>query len=495
MELWESVEFGALAVSLRATAAKSAEEIRSIQRSRLENLVRHARQNSSFFRDKFAGINDSSFELTDLPTSTKTELMEHFNDALTVRDVRRADVEGFFEDDANVGKYFRGKYVLGHTSGSQGQPFLIVQPKENMELLFALHVSRGNHKSLSIWEAVKHLVSPARLAIVILKRGFYPSAVAFDHMPEGARPYIELLRLSMTDDDLIDRLAEFRPTHLTAYASVLHEVARQIESGRLALQPELEQVVNISERLMPQAREHYAQVFGTPVLDSYAMGECLFLSSGCPASPGMHVNADWAILEVVDENNRPVPDGTKGARVLITNLANHVQPIIRYEIGDIVTMATKDCGCGSNLPLVASVEGRDSDVFWIEGNQGERALPPAVFDVAIGKVVEVREYQIIQEEPNRFRILIEPLPGENVDRDRANRILRAELEEHDLDQLQVEFEIVDRLAPESGDKFKRVVSHVPPPTDRTDKRVSRRRHQDGGGGGRTPKRVGGAADE
>ena len=496
MQFWESMEFGALAVSLRATAGKSAGEIRDIQRSRLENLVRHARQNSSFYREKFAGAHESSFKLTDLPTSTKPELMEHFDGALTVADVRRADIEKFFEDEANIGKYFRDKYVLSHTSGSQGQPFLIVQPKENMELLFALHVSRGNHKSLSFWEAVKHLVTPARLAVVILKRGFYPSAVAFDHMPEGARPYIELLRLSMTDDDLIDRLAEFRPTHLTAYASVLHELARQIESGRLMLQPELEQVVNISERLMPQAREHYAEVFGTPVLDSYAMGECLFLTSGCPAGPGMHVNADWAILEVVDENNRPVPDGTKGAKVLITNLANHVQPIIRYEIGDIVTMATKDCGCGSNLPLVACVEGRDSDVFWIEGNQGQRALSPAVFDVAIGQIVEVREYQIVQDEPNRFRILVEPLPGEKLDRDRANRILREELEEHDLDErLKVDLQIVDRLAPEGGNKFKRVVSHVSPAADPNDKRVSRRRHQGAGNGGRTPERVGGAADE
>ena len=43
---------------------------------------------------------------------------------------------------------------------------------------------------------------------------------------------------------------------------MLHEIARQIESGRVSLKPELEEVVNISERLMPQAREHYVEIFG-----------------------------------------------------------------------------------------------------------------------------------------------------------------------------------------------------------------------------------------
>jgi phenylacetate-coenzyme A ligase PaaK-like adenylate-forming protein len=484
MQFWEPLEFGVLAASLRATALKPAEEIRKIQRARLQQLVRHARQNSPLYRQKFAGVRDSSFRLADLPTSTKAELMTNFERALTVRDVRRGDVEKFFENEANLGKLFLGKYVVSHTSGSQGQPLVIVQPPENLELLFALHVSRGNHESLTFLHAVKHLVAPARLAVVLLQRGFYPSAAAFEYLPEGARPYIDLLRLSLTDGDLIERLAAFRPTHVTAYASVLHELARQIEAGRLALKPELEQVVNISERLVPQARRHYAHVFGTPVLDNYSMGECLFLTNGCTASPGMHVNADWAILEVVDDNNRPVPNGEKGARVLVTNLANHVQPIIRYEIGDIVTIAVDDCGCGSNLPLVAGVEGRDSDLFWIEDRGGLKSLSPAVFEVALSKMLDVREYQLIQDDPRRIRVLVEPLPGRPFERDRAKRILQEALAEHRLGRrIDVELEVVGRLAPEGATKFKRVVSKVDlPPACAAESTLRRSaQHADRGG--------------
>ena len=257
-----------------------------------------------------------------------------------------------------------------------------MQTKESLELLFALQASRGNHESLDVWRTVEHFMEPARLAAVTLKRGFYPSAAAFEFMPEGAKQFIEPLRLSSTDENLLERLAEFRPTHLTAYASILHELARAIEKGSLTLKPELKQVVSISERLMPKARQHYEQIFGAPVLDDYGMGECLFLTNGCPKSGGMHVNADWAILEVVDKDNQPVPAGTKGAKVLITNLANFVQPIIRYEIGDVVTMATQPCGCGSNLPLVERIEGRDSDMFYIQTDQGTKPFPPVIFEQA-----------------------------------------------------------------------------------------------------------------
>jgi phenylacetate-coenzyme A ligase PaaK-like adenylate-forming protein len=385
--------------------------------------------------------------------------MENFDSAITVDDVTRDDAEEFFENPKNLGTLFRDKYVLSHTSGSQGQPLIIVQPEDNIELLFALQISRGNTAPIGIFEAVKHLISPARLAAVILNPGFYPSASAFAYMPDSAKRFLEVLQLSVEDEKMLEHLSEFRPTHLTAYASVLHEIARATEAGRIDLKPELEQVVNISERLMPQARKHYEEVFGAPVLDDYGMGECMFLTNGCTASHGMHVNADWAILEVVDDKNRPVPDGKAGAKVLVTNLANYVQPIIRYEVGDLVTMATKPCGCGNNMPLIDHIDGRDSDMFYIETPSGRRPLQPTVFELALGRMLDAREYQIVQEENTKFRVRVEPLPGKTFNRERGEKIMHDELKEYKLgDMVEVEFEIVDRLAADGDKKFKRIVS-------------------------------------
>jgi phenylacetate-coenzyme A ligase PaaK-like adenylate-forming protein len=201
------------------------------------------------------------------------------------------------------------------------------------------------------------------------------------------------------------------------------------------------------------------------------MGECLFLTNGCLSTGGMHVNADWAILEVVDENNQPVPDGQKGAKVLITNLANYIQPIIRYEIGDVLTMASESCGCGSNLPLIEAIDGRDSDMFYIERDGALEPLPPAMFEVALGELLDAREYQIVQEQRNQFRVRVEPLPGVKLDAARARKIMQDQLAEYGFqDQLQVDVELVDKLAPEGADKFKRIVSKVEAPTEKTSAR-------------------------
>jgi phenylacetate-coenzyme A ligase PaaK-like adenylate-forming protein len=179
----------------------------------------------------------------------------------------------------------------------------------------------------------------------------------------------------------------------------------------------------------------------------------------------MHINADWAILEVVDEANRPVPDGQPGAKVLLTNLSNYAQPFIRYEIGDVITMATRRCGCGNHLPLIERVGGRDSDMFWVRTTDETRPMPPALFDLALANVLDVREYQVTQLENQLVRVRVEPLAGVPFDRDRAILAIEEQLDEFGLNHhVHVEVEVVDRLTPEQDSKFKRFVSHVKSPT-------------------------------
>jgi phenylacetate-CoA ligase len=458
MSIREIIKFSRQAYRLKLGASKPAERIKRLARKRLQQLVAHARTHSEFWRDKLSGVRENSFALSDLPTCNKSELMEHFDDTVTVDDVRRDELASFMEDVSNVGKFFRNKYAVSRTSGSQGQPLLLVQTMKEINLLFALHISRGNNKPIGLRAAFEHILRPARLAVIIFKPGFYASASAFSYMPQSAKRYLDARVFCWNDKDLMERIAEFRPTHLTAYSSMLHEIARQIEAGRLSFQPELQEVVNIAERIMPQARNHYTKLFGAPVLDNYAMGECLFLSNCCPTSGGMHVNMDWALMEVVDEQNRPVPAGQKGAKVLVTNLANHVQPLIRYEIGDIVTMAAEHCNCGSNLPLVESIEGRASEMFEIETEHGTHLLQPMIFQNTLARLLEVREYQIIQKDNRRFRILLEPLPGQRLDRERARAVMDGELRRYGLDrELDVELEAVERLTPDGDEKFQRVV--------------------------------------
>jgi phenylacetate-coenzyme A ligase PaaK-like adenylate-forming protein len=178
---------------------------------------------------------------------------------------------------------------------------------------------------------------------------------------------------------------------------------------------------------------------------------------------GAHVNADWAIMEVVDEEYRPVPDGTPGQKVLITNLANGVQPFIRYEVGDVVTMADTPCRCGSRLPRIARIEGRAADVFWVGTGSRRRRMINLLFGHAFEYLREVREWQAIQVDRDRVLVRLEPLPGAELDLRRARQAIDRELGMYDFGDVQVDFEVVPRLTadPETG-KYRRMISLVGP---------------------------------
>lgn len=463
----EFARFVAAALHLNRMSRATPEQVAAIQRDRLNALVRLAVERSPFYRRKYAGVRLDRFRLADLPPTSKPELMAHFEDALTVRDLRFAELRAFMDDPANVAATFRGRYVLSHTSGSQGQPILVVQDRSCLDLFFQLQMTRGNAGGRGgLLEGIRRLVRPARLAVIILERGFYPSAATFAHVPPASRPFVRVLAVSMTDPALVDRLNAFRPTVLAGYANVLAQLADDAEAGRLRLQDALRHVVNHSETLSDALRERLRAVFRVPVLNNYATAECPFLSNGCSTDPGSHINADWCIVEVVDDAYRPVPPGAAGQKVLVTNLANQVQPFIRYEVSDVVTLAAEPCRCGSRLPRIAGIDGRRSEAFCIQAaDGGYRTLSPFIFKKALLHTYEVREWQAVQHARNAITLRLEVLPGAVLDVARLRAALDQHLELYGFAGLiDVGLEQVAHLEsdPRTG-KFRQTVSLVGPP--------------------------------
>lgn len=335
-------------------------QLRQEQQNRLRNLLTIARTRSPFYRNKFCHLDASCVDLAQFPVTTKAEMMANFDQVVTDPAVTRAGVERFIEDIRNVQEPFLGKYCVSHTSGSQGQPALIVQNQLVLDLFFAFQMTRGNPDFRGLkrfTQAAGNLLRPTRLAVIISQQGFFPSAWVWQRLPGYMRRFMRFLFLPANDPDLVARLNDFSPTVLTATPTTLDLLS--LKTGQLRF-PRLRQVVTWSETLTEPARRRIGGAFGVPVMDNYAMGECMFLTNGCPATTGAHVNADWVILEVVDEQNQPVPPGQLGHKILMTNLANTVQPFIRYEIGDRLVMATEPCGSAAiTCPaLKSSWDGR-----------------------------------------------------------------------------------------------------------------------------------------
>jgi phenylacetate-coenzyme A ligase PaaK-like adenylate-forming protein len=217
----------------------------------------------------------------------------------------------------------------------------------------------------------------------------------------------------------------------------------------LRLRGKLHLITSIAEPLSHASRQFIESSFDVHVADSYSMAECQALTTGCLHFRGSHVNSDLAIFEVVDENYRPVPAGEPGAKVLVTNLYNSVQPLIRYEIGDVVTMSPTPCPCGSPLPLIQSIHGRTKERFWIEVNGSYRELQYYLFLAALHNYLDMAEHQVLQTGHNRFVVRAAPLPGRTLSAEKLRRlVMRSVCAEGLEDVVHVDIEVVDAIPPD-----------------------------------------------
>ena len=123
-----------------------------------------------------------------------------------------------------------------------------------------------------------------------------------------------------------------------------------------------------------------------------------------------HVNSDWYLLEPVDENYQPVAPGVVSYTVLVTDLANRVQPLIRYDLGDRAKLAATPCACGNRLPAI-TVEGRTGDLVSFDAPDGTaiRVLPLALVTV-IEETPGVHRCQAIRTGPRALTVRLEMSP-------------------------------------------------------------------------------------
>jgi phenylacetate-coenzyme A ligase PaaK-like adenylate-forming protein len=185
---------------------------------------------------------------------------------------------------------------------------------------------------------------------------------------------------------------------------MLAVLAGERKAGRLVIDPSL--VWSGGEYLSPGLQASLQRTFGCPVINEYGASECLSIAFGCREG-WLHVNADWVIVEPVDADYRPTPPGRTSHTVLITNLANRIQPIIRYDLGDAVVAAPGPCACGNPMPAIR-VEGRRDDVIVLPGEAGhEVRVVPMALTTLVEEAAGVHRFQIAWTRPYRLALRLD----------------------------------------------------------------------------------------
>lgn len=399
---------------------KSIEEIERLQRERLKSLISYAIERSPFFKSLYRGIDIDRAELCDLPVVTKEMVKENFDEYLTERDLKQEELKEFVLDSRNMGKKFKGKYIAFHTSGTSGPPLILVYSEKAFDHVKAIIFARGTPVNPNLYRLLKCIFHKRpRHAIILMDGGLYPAITNVLYLPplHWLVFDVKIISIFMNIDEIVQELNEFDPWFITGYPHILARLAREKRCDNLRIFDDVpaKRIMSVSEPLTPPVRRFIEETFETPVINHYGTGECLTIARDCYEERRMHINSDMCILEVVDKDYRPVPAGERGDKVLVTNLFNYIQPFIRYEVNDVVTLSKEKCSCGLPFPTIESIEGKSDEVFVFKRDDGrEEPIHPTFFVEPLGRFFEIQEYRVGLVEDRRIEVTVEAAKGVSV---------------------------------------------------------------------------------
>ncbi len=374
--------------------------------ARASSLIAFAREHSPVYRRAWSGLPQREVALAELPVAAKRELMTHFDDWSTDPRVDRAGIEAFLADRTHIGERYLDRYVVWKSSGSTGEPGIFVQDESALATYDALIAVQLSGTRLAGPYAWGLLARGGRAALIAATGDHFASIASWQRMCRGT-PSPNARAFSVMDPlpRLVAELNAYQPAFLAGYPTVLAQLADEQAGGRLRIAPTC--LWSGGECLAPATGAAIERAFGCTLINEYGASECMSIAYGCREG-WLHVNDDWVVLEPVDRDYLPVPPGETSHTVLLTNLANRVQPVIRYDLGDSVIAKLEPCACGSPLPAIRT-EGRHDDVLAFTAADGRTvSVLPLALTTIVEDAANVHRFQLVQQAPDRLALRLDP---------------------------------------------------------------------------------------
>ena len=351
------------------------------QARRLRALVAHAYENVPYYRGLFDSV------------GLRPRHIQTLRDLVRIPITTRADLQSAPARDLIARGYRLERLAAHRTSGSTGEPFTIrrtafedrLLQAQRLAVLFRLGLRPGDR----------------RAAVVTRKFTENPW-----YMRAGLLRYREIHCL-LEPEHILARLREARPHVLRGYSGTLAYLASLMtDEARKTIRPRF--ITTDSETLTGEMRARIEAGFGARVFDFYDSHEFNMIGWECPSSGLYHLSGTSVIAEVLNGDNPALPH--EDGELVGTALHSWAMPFIRFRLGDLVTRGPNQCPCGAPNSTLARVRGRVADRFEFSG--GVSLHPYTLVSSLLAHGPWVRQYQLIQDAPNRMKVKLAPLHGE-----------------------------------------------------------------------------------
>ena len=423
---------------LKQNTKKTREQIAALQEEKLRSLLRFSYQHSAFYRKTFEknGITAENIDTcphSAFPTMDKKTLLEHFDELVTVPDLKQEELRRFDAEEKADRRPYKDKYHIVHSSGSTGKPGYFVYDEAAWNSML-LGIIRAALWHMSMPQILKLLVKGPRIVYIAATDGRYGGAMAVGDGIDGVHAKQLYLDIKTPLTEWISQIREFKPNMIIGYPSAIKILGELVERGEIRLN--IFRVISCGEALGASLRHYLVQTFQAEVINFYGASESLALGVEENPTDGMILFDDMNVIEVEDGN------------MYLTSLYNLAQPLIRYRLSDSLTLKEPDASSRCPFTSAMGLLGRNEDILWFEDGNGHREFlhPLAVEGICIEGL---RDYQFRQISPDAFEMLAEITKTASKDAIRAEILtqMKGILMEKNLCYVQFYVKFVNEILP------------------------------------------------
>ncbi len=415
----------------------SADELAHMTWEKQKRLVAHAYATSPYYRKKYdaAGFQPCDLkqpeDFSRLPLLTKEEVRTHLDDMVAQGIPSSRRIQRF-------------------TGGSTGIPVKVYHDAFTSVPEWAMYMRTVERWGLRLGDKTAHIWGLNRLNQEFL----------YSNQPwwqRALKNYVLLDAFEMSQakmDGFARLLRGFRPDLLIGYTSAVTAFAEYLESsGGAGFQPRA--IWLTSEITLDFQKGKVEQVLGASVYDQYGSVEVHHCAAECERRDGLHIDADFRTVEVVDDDGRPLLPGETG-QVVITDLLNYAAPLIRYRNEDMGSLLGRPCSCGRGLPLMDKVTGRIYDMFILP--DGSQVYGHRFTTFFYDHIDKVRAFQVHQT--SQDRAVVRVVPTTLCDREGLSEEMVKKFSEYTKGQMRFEVQFVESIPKEASGKYRFTKSDV-----------------------------------
>lgn len=372
-----------------------------LQQRRFKKILKHAYKNSKFYRDLYTnhGIREKDLDdvtITDLPIINKGLVMDNFDKIITVNDLSREMIENYLCSltESQYGKPFLDQYIVIHTSGSTGTVGYFVYDKKDWDLLLAQTITRVVR--------VKPKLNGKKYRVAFI--GAIGGNFAGCTLIRSAPPFIydySMLSIHKPQDELFEAINRLQPEIITGYGSVMQTLAEAQLENKIAIQPKY--LRSCGDAITKKTYELTKEAWGIYPSNFYACTESLCMGVQTTPDEDLELFDDFNIFEILDDNQAEVDLNQEGNLVL-TNLYNYTQPLIRYQINDVLKKSDEERSARGFLKI-RSINGRKGVSLEFNNHAGEKVK--INYNMLLGYLSPgVQRFQFFQTKPDELLVKV-----------------------------------------------------------------------------------------